>query len=57
LLEAIDGVDRSLARILPAGLDVEVHLAYLQRPLHDGVQVFLLDAPVGLEAEIVGQLA
>src|SRR5213075_3090580 len=35
LLEAADGVDRGLARVLAAGLDVEIHLAHLERPLRD----------------------
>src|SRR5207253_9989299 len=57
LLEAAHRVDRRLARVLAARLDVEVHLAHLQRPLDDRVQILLLDAAVRAEAEIVRQLA
>src|SRR6266540_3048958 len=57
LLETVDGVDRGVARVLPAGLDVEVHLAHLQRPLDERVEILLLDLPVRPEAEIVRQLA
>ena len=57
LLEAADRVDRGLARVLAARLDVEVHLAHLQRPLDDRVEVFLLDAAVGAQAEVVRELA
>ena len=55
LLEAADGVDRGLARVLAAGLDVGVHLANLERPLPDRVEVVLAGAL--LEAEVVGELA
>ena len=57
LLEAADRVDRGLARVLAARLDVEVHLADLERPLDDRVEVFLLDAAVGAQAEVVRELA
>src|SRR5438552_3820397 len=57
LLEAIDRVDRPFARVLAPRLDVEVHLAYLQRPLDQGVEVFLRDLPVGAQAEVVRHLA
>src|SRR5207253_144930 len=57
LLEAADGVHGGLARVLAARLDVEVHLADLQRPLDQVVQVFLLDLPVRAEAEVVRELA
>src|SRR5439155_26489427 len=57
LLEAVDGVDRPLAGVLAPRLDVEVHLAHLQRPLDQGVEVFLRDLPVGAQAEVVRHLA
>src|SRR4029079_15699928 len=38
LLETADSVDCGLARVLAARLDVEVHLADLQRPLDDRVE-------------------
>src|SRR5581483_9428704 len=57
LLEPADGVDRRLTRILAPRLDVEVHLAHLQRPLHERVEILLLDLPVGAEAQVVRQLA
>ncbi len=57
LFEPLDRVDRRLARVLAARLDVEVHLADLERPLDDRVEVFLADLPVGAQAEVVGQLA
>src|SRR5204862_5413611 len=57
LLEAADRVDGGLARVLAARLDVEVHLAHLQRPLDERVEIFLLDLPVGAEAQVVRQLA
>ena len=57
LLEAVHGVDRGLARVLPAGLDVERHLADLHRPLDDRVEIFLRDLAVGAQAEVVRQLA
>src|SRR5205085_7506070 len=44
-------------RVLAARLDVEVHLADLERPLDDRVQIFLLNAPVRAQAEVVRQLA
>ncbi len=46
-----------LARVLAPRLDVEVHLAHLERPLDDRVEVLLLDLPVRAEAEVVRQLA
>ena len=57
LLEPVDGVDRGLARVLAARLDVEVHLAHLQRPLDQRVEVLLLDLPVGAQAQVVRELA
>src|SRR4029079_9033014 len=57
LLEAADRVDRGLARVVAARLDCDVHLADLQRPLHDRVEVLLLDAAVGAQAEVVRELA
>src|SRR5581483_9969376 len=57
LLEAVDGVDRPLARVLAPRLDVEVHLAHLQRPLDERVEVLLLDLPVRAQAEVVRHLA
>src|SRR4029077_6694505 len=38
LLEPVDGVDRGLARVLAARLDVEIHLAHLERPLDQCVE-------------------
>src|SRR5215213_633672 len=57
LLEPAHGVDGRVARVLPARLDVEVHLAHLQRPLHDGVEILLLDLPIRPQAEVVRELA
>ena len=64
LLEQLPGLGQPalrvlgcLARVLAARLDVEVHLANLQRPLHDRVQVLLLDLAVGAQAEVVRKLA
>ena len=57
LLEPVHGVDGGLARVLAARLDVEVHLAHLQRPLDDRVEILLLDPAVRLQAEVVRQLA
>jgi hypothetical protein len=57
LLEPVDGVDGGLARVLAARLDVEVHLAHLERPLDDRVEILLLDPAVGPQAEVVRQLA
>src|SRR5581483_7068821 len=57
LLEAADRVDGCLARVLAAGLDVEVHLAHLQRPLCDRVEILLLDLPVRPQTEVVRKLA
>src|SRR5207245_1230719 len=57
LLEPPDGVDRSLARVLAPRLDVEVHLADLEGPLDDRVEILLLDLPVGAQTEVVRQLA
>src|SRR5204862_4251425 len=56
LLEAPDGVDRRLARVLSPRLDVEVHLADLERPLDQRVEVLLLDPAVGPQAEVVREL-
>ncbi len=55
LLEAADRVDRGLARVLAADVHVRDHLADLQRPLPDRVEILLarsLD-----EAEVVRELA
>src|SRR5439155_1290791 len=57
LLEAVDRIDRRIASVAAARLDVEIHLADLQRPLDDGVEILLLDLPVGPKAEVVRQLA
>ena len=58
LLEPADRVDRGLPRVLLAArLDVLVHLADLQRPLDDRVEILLLDLPVGAQAEVVRELA
>ena len=38
-------------------LDVEVHLADLERPLDERVEILLLDLPVRPQAEVVGLLA
>ena len=57
LLEPAHGVDRGLARVLAARLHVLVHLADLQRPLHERVEILLLDLPVGAQAEVVRELA
>src|SRR5215207_58062 len=46
-----------LTRVHPAGLDVLVHLPDLQRPLHEGVPVLLLDQPVGAQTEVARELA
>src|SRR4029077_754555 len=56
LLESARRVDAGLARVVAARLDVEVHLADLQCPLDDRVEVFLLDAAVGAQAEVVREL-
>src|SRR3982751_393833 len=56
LLEAANRVDRGLARVLAGGLDVQVHLADLQRPLDDRVEVFLLDPAVRAQAQVVREL-
>ncbi len=57
LVEAADRVDGGVTRVLAPRLDVEVHLADLQRPLDERVEVLLLDLAVGAEAEVVRQLA
>ena len=57
LLEAVDAVHGRVARVGAARLDVHVHLADLERPLDDGVEVFLLHPPVGLQAEVVREVA
>src|SRR5579884_1002571 len=57
LLEPVDRVDGRLAGVLPPRLDVEVHLAHLEGPLHDRVEILLLDPAVGAQAEVVRQLA
>ena len=54
LLEAGDRVDRRLARVAAAGLDVLVHLADLQGPLRERVEVLLLRSLA--QAEVVGEL-
>src|ERR671918_354084 len=55
LLEATNRIDGGLARVLAAGLHVRDHLAHLQRPLPDRVEVLLAGAFD--EAEVVRQLA
>ena len=55
LFEPPDGLDGRLARVLATHLDVRDHLADLQRPLADRVQVLLLRALD--EAEVVRELA
>src|SRR5205085_9300227 len=57
LLEPAHRVDRGLAGVLAPRLHVEVHLADLERPLDDRVQVLLLDLSVGAQAEVVRELA
>src|SRR5207247_4515398 len=57
LLEPAHRVDGRLARILAAGLHVEVHLADLERPLDDRLEVLLLDLAVRPQAEVVRELA
>src|SRR6185437_15161819 len=57
LLETPHRVDRSLAGVLAARLDVEIHLAHLQRPLDEVVEILLLDLPVRPQAQVVRQLA
>src|SRR6185437_13670615 len=57
LLEARLRILCGLAGVLATRLDVEVHLAHLERPLDDRIEVLLLDPPVGAEAEVVRQLA
>src|SRR5581483_1951134 len=57
LVEAADRVDRGVAGVLAARLDVEVHLADLQRPLDQRVEILFLDLAVGAQAEVVRQLA
>src|SRR5207249_3301562 len=57
LLEPPDRVDRGLAGVLAPRLDVEVHLAHLERPLDERVEVLLLDLPVRAQAEVVRELA
>src|SRR5262249_56497230 len=56
LLEAPLRVLGGLARVAAARLDVEVHLADLQRPLNDGVEVLAAHAAVGAPAEVVGNV-
>src|SRR5262249_23475432 len=56
LLETADRVDRGLPRVLAARLDVHVHLADLQRPLDDRVEVFLLNPAVRAQAQVVREL-
>ena len=57
LLEPADRLDGRLARVLAPRLDVQVHLADLQRPLDDRVEILLLHPALGLEAEVVRELA
>ena len=57
LLEATHRLDAGVAGVFPTGFDVEIHLSHLERPGDDGVEVFLLHPALGLEAEIVGELA
>ena len=56
-LEPADGLDRRLAGVVAPRLDVQVHLAHLLQPVDDGVEVFLRDLPVGLQAEVADELA
>src|SRR4029077_1092093 len=56
LLEAADGGARGLLRVVLARLHVLVHLAHLDRPLDDRVEILLGDLPVGAQAEVVRQL-
>ena len=55
LLEPAHRVDRRLAGVLAPRLDVGVHLAHLQHPLADRVEVVLARAL--LQAEVVRELA
>ena len=55
LLEPADALDRRLARVLAAALDVGDHLLDLRRPLLDGLEVLL--AGTLDEAEVVRELA
>ena len=55
--EALLGVLGRLVGVLAPRVDVEVHLAHLQRPLDDGVEILLLDLPVRAQAEVVRELA
>ena len=57
LLEAAHRVDGGLAGVAAPRLDVQVHLADLQRPLDERVEVLLADLPVGAQAEVVRELA
>src|SRR5947207_812688 len=57
LLEPVDRVDRRLARVGASRLDVLVHLAHLHEPLHERVEVLLLDLPVGPQAEVADEVA
>jgi hypothetical protein len=56
-LEPADGLDRGLTGVVPARLDVHVHLAHLHHPLDDRVVLLLGDLPVGLQAEVARELA
>ena len=55
LLEATNRLDRGLARVLAPHLHVRDHLAHLQRPLADRVEVLLL-GPLD-QAQVVRELA
>jgi hypothetical protein len=54
LLEPANRVHRRLAGVFAPRLDVRVHLAHLQHPLADRVEVVLAGAL--LQAEVVGEL-
>ena len=55
VLEPADALDRRLARVLAAALDVGDHLLDLRRPVLDGLEVLLAGALD--EAEVVRELA
>src|SRR6059058_3536846 len=57
LLEAAHRVDGCLARVVAARLDVEIHLAHLERPLDEVVEILLLDLAVRPQAQVVRELA
>ena len=57
LLEPAPRVVGGLPRVAATGVDVEVHLADLEGPLDGRVEIVLLRPRLGLEAEVVGELA